>query len=126
MKNLITAFFVLFSLSASANFCATVYQGPYMTGHSLHLYDGTQVEDLGEFYLDDEGDATWDNRISSLSVEPNCKLVTYQYQNFGRHWDTGERIGEKRVYKAKHGVVKEVSDLYGFDERISSLKCVCK
>lgn len=125
MKSLVAGVFLLFSLGASANYCATVYQGPYMTGSSLYLYDGTQIDDLDEFYLENDGDQTWDNRVSSLIVEPNCKLVVYQYTNFGRRWDNYDRIGKRKAYWGGSTTAKHVDKVYGLNNMTSSLKCSC-
>ena len=128
MKKLILLFAVsLFSVTASANYCATVYQGEDFTGAELNLYSGDKLDNLNDYMLETEHYSDWDNRISSVVVAPKCKLVMFQYQEFGRGWDTDYRVGEvKRIRNKSEHKMKYVYDLHHFNNLASSLKCICK
>lgn len=125
MKNMIIMLAVLMSSNVFANYCATIYQGQDLTGASMDIAEGEEIRNLGELLMDPYEGSDWDNKISSVVVNSECRLVTYQYQNLGRDWDTNKRIGEKRVYKARGIEVRYIEDLHGFDNKISSLKCKC-
>jgi hypothetical protein len=124
----------------SNRLCATVYQAEF-AGHSMPLASGTQIPDLGIVAMGDGG--SWNNRISSVVVEPGCTFVGYQYLNFGRHFRTGDSIGfalnlvgshhhhphhcDGHHHHGHHGWPNH-SDLAGtfYDEKISSLTCFCR
>jgi hypothetical protein len=125
-KFLVLIAMLLMSVSAFAHprhLCATVYQGYDYTGAELRLRDGVRVRDLND--VDMSRRADWDNRISSIIVEPGCTLYAYQYQNLGRDWDYGHRIGESRAYRAKGRRALYIDALRGMNDKISSLKCRC-
>ena len=78
--------------------------------------------------MDVNGDRyrNWDNKISSMYVNHGCKLVAFQYQNMGRDWDTGERIGYREVYSSRGMGTLAVYEMYEYNNMISSLKCKCR
>ncbi len=130
MKNLLTlAFISIISIStASAHLCAVVYQGINQTGARMYVPSFTKIRDLSDYSMNGYYGQTWNNKISSVTVKDGCKLVLFQYENWGRHYDTGERIGTKRVYKAnryyRSSLNIDAID-WAMNNKASSLKCVC-
>jgi len=102
-----------------SNLCAVAYQGPHYTGEALTIRSGSFVNTLSNKYMRTEA-GTWNNRISSLRVARGCQLVGYQYDNYGRHYRTGERIGQMGVWNQGH-----YPYLGYMDELVSSLTCTC-
>lgn len=117
------ALVLLVSAMASSAFawtCATVYQGENFTGHSLQIQDGARIPNLARYAMSHR--QTWNNRISSLIVENGCTLKGYQYNNFGREYHTGRRIG---THQSFHGFGYYENIGYTGD-LISSLTCRCR
>ena len=83
MKNMIIMLAVLMSSNVFANYCATIYQGQDLTGASMDIAEGEEIRNLGELLMDPYEGSDWDNKISSVVVNSECRLVTYQYQNLG-------------------------------------------
>ena len=125
MKSVLMVFLCVLSTGAFANYCASVYQGEDMTGAVLDLAADQEIVDLGVLIMDPMEYRNWDNKISSVVVNSGCTLETYQYQNLGLDWDTGEVIGRKEVYQNIGPSVLYVEGLYDYDNMISSLKWTC-
>lgn len=121
---------------AHGGHCATIYQGPNFSGYSRDLSDGTYISRLSDIYMGDG--ASWDNRISSVVVERGCRLVGFQYENFGRDYYSGQPIGFKAVFDGyrlgrgdrfdRRGRHENAIDLQytQYNDMISSLHCDCR
>lgn len=101
------------------NVCAYAYEAPRYQGEILTVTEGTFKSNLHHVRkADGEG---WNNSISSIYVKPGCQLVGFQYDNFGRHYRTGQRIGASQVYT--HGGYEYLGYM---DNLISSFTCHCR
>lgn len=122
----------MFSVNAMASLCATVYQGAHLSGNSLEIMDREDAVALDNYFMDYRYDhrnraipMTWDNKISSIVVAPNCKLKVYQYENYGVHYHTGRSIGDRHTYKNRRDFHSKAFQLGYLDNKISSLSCHC-
>lgn len=120
--------FAAVTAQAGSNTCAVVYQGEHFTGQALRILDHTQISQLADYTMsyghhhNHYNSTSWNNRISSVVVNNNCVLKTYQYDNFGRHYDSNQRIGAReRFYGPGH-----YSNLGYMNDLTSSLSCFCQ
>lgn len=100
--------------------CATVYQGTHFSGNAMEIKDGARIKNLGRYNMS-YGDS-WNNRISSVVVEKGCTLRTFQYNNFGRHYYTGQKIGARQDFFGP-GAYPHMGYT---DNLVSSLTCSCQ
>ena len=96
MKKLIILMFCLISAPVFSNYCATVFQYEGFSGAELDVFDGQKIRSLRSHEMDRYNNRSWDNKISSIEVQPNCKLVLFQYKFMGRDRRTNESIGAKK------------------------------
>jgi len=99
--------------------CAVLYKYAGYRGPALKIYDNTNISSIANVV--DRYVGNWNNEISSLVVNQGCTLKVYQYNNFGIHYRTGERIGASQTY---FGYDRDY-ELSRLDEKISSLSCSC-
>lgn len=102
-----------------SNVCAVLYKYSGYEGPSLRIYDSSSISSMANVGNRFSGD--WNNEVSSLIVNQGCTLKVYQYNNFGIHYRTGERIGMSKSY---YGYDRDYR-LNRLDEKISSLTCSC-
>lgn len=126
-------FLSITTANASGKLCATVFQAANQSGYSLEIEDGQTIKDLNAYVLgENQGqmggtyEGTWDNRISSLIVEPTCSLTGFQYQNYGINYETGEEFGSFAVFGSSDIETLYYDELSDFDNLISSLTCFCQ
>jgi|GEM_PF-3076745 hypothetical protein len=106
--------------------CATAYSDAYNA--RLPIRDGARISDLNEIDMRYTYGNDWDNKITAVKVEPGCKLVAYQYQNYNIDYRTGERLDGFRLSldnREEAGVLVKYLNHYK-NERISSLRCDCQ
>ena len=126
MKKLIILMFCLISAPVFSNYCATVFQYEGFSGAELDVFDGQKIRSLRSHEMDRYNNRSWDNKISSIEVQPNCKLVLFQYKFMGRDRRTNESIGAKKIFKSNHSSMRKIYSLGWFDNKASSLVCKCK
>ena len=105
--------------------CATAYAYDYNA--RLPIFDGARISDLNEIGMRQSYGNDWDNKITAVKVEPGCKLVAYQYQNYNIDYRTGEQLDGFRLAldnREQAGVLVKYLNHYK-NERISSLRCSC-
>ncbi|MNL41267.1 hypothetical protein D3C87_1636690 [compost metagenome] len=105
--------------------CATAYAYGYSS--RLPIFDGARVSDLNEIGMRRDYGNDWDNKIDSVKVEPGCKLVAYQYQNYNIDYRTGVQLDGFRIsLDNRDGAGVLIKHLNSHkNERISSLRCHC-
>jgi len=91
---------------AQARLCATVWEHRdyNFSGDWWQIQEGTDLGGLAE--------ANWDDKISSIYVEPRCRLTVYA---------SAPRLAASRSYD--EGGTAYVGD--GWNDTISSLECSC-
>jgi hypothetical protein len=125
MKYLLMLLTLTTVISANASTCAVAYQGEDTYGQRLDLQSGDSYRNLKRARSGHH--ESWDNKISSVRVMSGCTLITYQYQNFGEHYDNGRKIGFTKIYENNSSMrAKTFRWLNNMsDNRISSIKCFC-
>ncbi|MEN0060125.1 MAG: hypothetical protein AAGB31_14900 [Bdellovibrio sp.] len=108
--------------------CATAYASAYRSeeGPALPVYSGTAISDLNRVRMPQTYN-NWDNKISLVVVEPGCKFVGYQYQNYNVDYRSGEVLRGFKVIVDNTDSSEATHRYLGHykDDRISSLKCQC-
>jgi hypothetical protein len=110
--------------------CARVFQYDNYGGAVLTISSHERLGDLNQVGLVDPSTGSytdWDNKISSLIVEPGCALTGYQYQNFGRDYSSNQPIGWRLTWRASPYSANGAPVLAGnVHNTISSLVCYCQ
>lgn len=126
LKTLLIASLMAMSTVVSAHYdpnaCAVVYQGEYFTGDRLVISEGQAIDNLRDYNMaSGHSYEDWNNKISSIKVKRGCRLIGYQYDNYGRHVRSGRAIGTYQAYYRGHH-----HTLGYMDNLISSLTCECR
>jgi hypothetical protein len=75
LATLLLSFAVFASTSSNAELCAVLYEHNNYSGASLIVGDANSHNGwIGNW---------WNDRVSSVSVEPGCHLTVYEHRNYG-------------------------------------------
>lgn len=93
----------VFASSANANLCAVLYEHDNYAGASLTVSDANcHNGNIGGW---------WNDRVTSISVEPGCSITVFEHDNFGGASYT------------LYGSTSNLGNLW--NDQITSYKCDC-